>query len=160
MANSGYADLVILGGNIVTVDPAKPRAQAVAVKFSRILAVGQDDEVKPLMGRDTRVVDSHGMTVIPGLIDAHCHPIWAGRMAFQVDCSSNAVSSIIEVKKVIADRVRTTPQGEWVCGYDYDDTKIAEKCLLTRADLDEVASEHPVFIRHVSGHIAMLNSLG
>jgi len=69
MANN--ADIVILGGNVITIDLAKPRAQAIAVKFDRIIAVGQDDEVKSLIGMNTRVVDARGMTVIPGFIDAH-----------------------------------------------------------------------------------------
>jgi predicted amidohydrolase YtcJ len=158
MANNGYADLVIRGGNVITVDPLNPRAQAVAVKFGRILAVGRNDEMEPLIGRDTRVTDVAGKTVIPGLIDAHCHGMSAGRSALQIDCGPDAVSSIAETKKAIMERCKATPKGEWICGFSYDDTKLAEKRLLKRADIDEVAPEHPVFIRQVSGHIGMANS--
>jgi len=94
------------------------------------------------------------------LIDAHCHGLYSGRFQLQVDCSSDTVSSIIDVKKTIADRVRVTPRGEWICGFGYDDTKIAEKRLLTCVDLNEVTSDHPVWISHVSEHMAMLNTLG
>ncbi len=159
MANNGLADLIILRGNVITVDPAKPKAQAIAVKFGRILAVGQGDELQPLIGTETRVVDAKGKTVIPGLIDAHCHGMWSGRLELQVDCGSNAVLSITEVKKAIAERIQTTPKGEWICGFGYDDTKITEKRLLTCADLDEVVPDHPIFVQHVSGHIAMVNTL-
>jgi predicted amidohydrolase YtcJ len=142
MANNGYADLVIRGGNVITVDPLNPRAQAVAVKFGRILAVGRNDEMEPLIGRDTRVTDVAGKTVIPGLIDAHCHGMSAGRSALQIDCGPDAVSSIAETKKAIMERCKATPKGEWICGFSYDDTKLAEKRLLKRADIDEVAPEH------------------
>ena len=160
MANSGHADLVILGGNVITVDPAKPKAQAVAVKFGKILTVGQDDELKPLVGANTRVVDARGRTVIPGLIDAHCHVMAAGRRQLQVDCSPNAVSSIAEIKEAIADTARTTLKGEWIQGTGYDDTKMVENWYLNRADLDEVAPDHPVWVRHVGGHMSTTNSFG
>ena len=94
MLNCTHPDLVILSGTVITVDVAKPEAQAVAVKSGRILAVGQDDELRPLIGKDTRVIDARGKTVIPGLIDAHCHPNLVGRMALQVDCRPNIISSI------------------------------------------------------------------
>jgi len=155
------ADLVILGGNVITLDPGRPRAQAIAVKFDRIIAVGQDDEVRSLVGPNTRVMDARGMTIVPGLIDAHCHGLYSGRrLQLEVNCSSDTLSSIIEVKKAIANRARITPKGEWICGFGYDDTKIAEKRLLTCLDLDEVTLDHPVWVHHVSGHIGMLNTLG
>ena len=93
MANSMHADLVILGGNVITVNPVKPRAQAIAVKFGRILAVGQDDELRPLIGTDTRVVDARGKTAIPGLNDAHCHVLSAGRSHFLINCGPTVIKS-------------------------------------------------------------------
>ena len=160
MANSMHADLVILGGNIITVDSVKPRAQAIAIKFGRILAVGQDDEVRPLIGTDTRVVDTHGKTVIPGLNDAHCHVLSAGRSHFLVNCGPTVVKSIAEIKKAIAEKAKTTPKGEWIVGFGYDDTKMVENWYLNRNDLDEVAKEHPVWVRHVGGHMSTTNSVG
>ncbi len=151
MANSMRADLVILGGNIITVDSVRPRVQAIAVKFGRILAVGQDDELRPLVGTDTRVVDAHGKTVIPGLNDAHCHVLSAGRSHFSVNCGSTVVKSIAEIKKAITEKAKTTPKGEWIVDFGYDDTKMVENWYLNRNDLDEVAKEHPVWVRHVCG---------
>jgi len=154
-------DVVILGSNVITVDSAHPRAQAIAVKFGRIVAVGQDDELRPLVGTTTQVVDAHGMTVTPGFIDAHCHPMDAGRRSLlRVSCGPDNASSIADVKQLLAARAQATPSGEWLCGFGYDEAKLPEKRLLTRGDLDEVALEHPVFIEHSSGHIGMLNSLG
>ncbi|MCK9358129.1 MAG: amidohydrolase [Dehalococcoidia bacterium] len=156
-----HADVVILGGNVVTIDPANPRAQAVAVQFDRIVAVGTDDELKPLIGAGTQVVDARGMTVTPGFIDAHCHPLDAGRRSLlRADCGPDKAPSIAAVKQALAKQARATPPGDWVLGFGYDEAKLPEKRLLTRADLDEVTREHPMFVEHSSGHISMLNSAG
>jgi len=160
MVNSIHADLVILGGNVITVDSIKPRTQAIAVKFGRVLAVGQDDELKPLVGPDTRVVDARGKTIIPGLNDAHCHVLSAGRSHFQVNCGPTVVKSIAEIKKAIAEKAKTTSKGEWIVGFGYDDTKVEENWYLNRNDLDEVTKEHPVWVRHVGGHMSTTNSVG
>ena len=160
MFGSGNADLVILGGNVITLDSARPRAQAVAVKFDRILAVGQDDEIKQLVGSNTRVIGASRKTVIPGLNDAHCHVLPTGRSYLLLNCGPDAVSSIAEIKKLVAEKTQTVPQGEWIVGFGYDDTKMAENWFLNRADLDEVATEHPVWIRHVGGHMSTTNSVG
>jgi predicted amidohydrolase YtcJ len=113
------ADLVILRGNVITVDSVRPRVQAIAVKFGRILAVGQDDELRPLVGTDTRVVD------------AHCHVLPAGRSHFSVNCDPTVVKSIAEIKKAIAEKAKTTPKGEWIVGFGYDDTKMVENRLIS-----------------------------
>ena len=160
MSGNGNTDLVILGGNVITLDPARPRAQAVAVKFGRILAVGQDDEIKKLVGSNTRVIDASGKTVIPGLNDAHCHVLPAGRSYLLLNCGPDVVSSIAEIKKLVAGKAQTVRKGEWIVGFGYDDTKMAENWFLNRTDLDEVASEHPVWIRHVGGHMSTTNSIG
>lgn len=154
------ADTVIQHGNVITMDPARPRAQALAVKFGRILAVGTDDDIGPLAGKSTRVINTSGQTVIPGLNDAHCHVLPAGRSHLMVDCGPAAVSSIAEIKDLVAERMRQTPSGDWVVGFGYDDTKMAEDWFLNRHDLDEVAPEHPVLVRHVGGHMSTVNSAG
>jgi predicted amidohydrolase YtcJ len=156
-----HCDVVILGGNVITIDPERPRAQAVAVKFGRILAIGKDDELKLLVGANTKVVDARGMTVLPGFIDAHCHPLDAGRRALlRANCGPAEAPSIADAKRVLAERAHATPAGQWVLGYGYDEAKLPEGRLLTRADLDEVTVDHPVFVEHSSGHIGMLNSRG
>ena len=160
MSNNGNADLVILGSNVITVDPANPRAQAVAVKFGRILAVGQDDEVRELVGSNTRVVDASGMTVIPGLNDAHCHVLSTGRSHLLVNCGPDAVPSLAGIKRLIAEKTRSIPKGEWIVGVGYDDTKMTEDWYLNRVDLDEVATKHAVLVRHISGHMSTTNSVG
>ena len=156
-----HADVVILGGKVITIDPANPRAEAVAVQFDRIVAVGTDDDLTPLIGAGTQVVDARGMNVTPGFIDAHCHPLDAGRRALlRADCGPDKAPSIAAVKQALAKQARATPPGDWVLGFGYDEAKLPEKRLLTRADLDEVTREHPIIVEHSSGHISMLNSAG
>ena len=154
-------DVVILGGNVITVDPAMPRARGIAVKFGKIVAVGMDWEVIELIGAATQVVDARGFTVTPGFIDAHCHPLDAGRRTLlRANCSPDKTPSIPDVKGALTKKAQSTPVGQWVLGFGYDEAKMPDKRLLTRAELDEVTREHPMFVEHSSGHIGMLNSRG
>lgn len=154
-------DVVIFGGNVITVDPAYPRAQSIAVKFGRIVAVGLDYELSELIGASTLVVNARGLTITPGFIDAHCHPMDAGRRALlRANCSPDKTPTIGDVKRALVQQSRTAPAGQWVLGFGYDEAKLPEKRLLTRTELDEITREHPMFVEHSSGHIGMLNSLG
>ena len=151
------ADLILHGANIITVDPANPRAQAIAIGGDRILAVGSDNEVLNLATTRTRKVDLTGRTVLPGFIDAHTHVAYSGiRHLKQVDCD---LRSIAEIQNAIRKRAAATPHGQWIVGFKYDDTKTAEGRRLTRADLDSAAPAHPVFIGHRGGHTGYVNSM-
>ena len=150
-------DLVLYNANILTVDAAQPRAQAVAIAGGRFFAVGSNDDVRRLAKASTRQVDIDGKTVVPGFIDAHTHPSYAGiRHLRWVDCD---LRSIADIQEAIRERAAKTPAGDWVIGFKYDDTKTREGRKLTRDDLDAAASAHPVFIEHRGGHTAYVNSL-
>lgn len=151
------AELILHGGNILTMDPAQPRAQAVAITGGRFVAVGSDADVLNLATTRTKKVDLAGRTVVPGFIDAHSHPASAGYAHLkQVDC---ALDSIPRIQEALRARAAKTPAGEWVLGFKYDDTKTAEVRFLTRDDLDAVSTAHPVFVQHRGGHTAYVNSL-
>ncbi|MCP5110084.1 MAG: amidohydrolase family protein, partial [bacterium] len=110
----------------------------------------------PLATGATRKIHLEGKTVVPGFIDAHTHPVYSGiRHLRWVDCD---LRSIRAIQDTIRERVVRTPPGEWVVGFKYDDTKTSERRKLTRADLDEVSTRHPVFIQHRGGHTAYVNS--
>lgn len=150
-------DLVLYNANILTVDAAQPRAQAVAIAGGRFFAVGSNDDVRRLAKAGTRQIDIGGKTVVPGFIDAHTHPSYAGiRHLRWVDCD---LRSIADIQKAIRERAAKTPAGDWVIGFKYDDTKTREGRKLTRDDLDAAAPAHPVFIEHRGGHTAYVNSL-
>jgi predicted amidohydrolase YtcJ len=149
-------ELVLHNGHVLTVDAARPRAQAVAIAGGRFLAVGDSREVRALARRGTKVVDLGGRTVVPGFIDAHTHPAVAGRMHLrQVDCDLRSISAIQDALRA---RAAKTPPGGWVLGFKYDDTKTAEGRPLTRADLDAACPSHPVHVSHRGGHSAYVNS--
>jgi predicted amidohydrolase YtcJ len=154
------ADLVLVNGKIVTMDPEESTGEAVAVKFGRILAVGSTKEVEGLIGVETKVIDLEGRTVIPGLIDSHGHFVRTGatRMIL-VDLSEEAgVRSIADLQTRLAVRAEETPPGEWVTGYQEDDSKLAEKRHPTRWELDAASRKHPIIISTVGGHFSMANS--
>ncbi|MGH9726258.1 MAG: amidohydrolase family protein, partial [Candidatus Acidiferrales bacterium] len=157
LTESPEADLVLLNGNVFTVDDSQPHAEAFAIKHSRFVAVGSSHDVKNLIGKRTQVIDATGMTVLPGLIDAHSHPAWGGiEELVSVDCD---LRSVEEIKAAIHRRALATPPGNWVLGFKYDDVRVREKRRITREDLDEVAPNNPVRIQHRGGHLCWYNSM-
>jgi predicted amidohydrolase YtcJ len=148
--------LILHHGNIYTVDDANPHAEAVAIAGDRFLAAGSNQEVLALATARTRKIDLANKTVVPGFIDAHTHVAEPGLMHLRrVECD---LPSIAQIVAAIRQRASQTPKGEWVLGFKYDDTKTAEARKLTRADLDQAASDHPVFVEHRGGHTAYVNS--
>jgi predicted amidohydrolase YtcJ len=154
------ADSVFVNGIIVTMDKEESIVEALAVKFGRFLKVGSTNEINGLIGENTKVFDLKGKTVIPGLIDSHCHmmSVGAAREIF-VDLSEEAgVRSIGDLIERLKDRADKTPEGEWVLGYQEDDSKLAEKRHPNRYDLDKASEEHPIMVTTVGGHFRMANS--
>lgn len=150
-------ELILVNGDIITMDAALPRAQAVAIANGRLLAVGTNTEIRALSRPGTRTVDLGGKVVIPGVIDGHNHPAYAGlRHLREVDCDLRSIGAI---QAALRERASKTPAGEWVLGFKYDDTKTAEGRFLTRADLDAVSTAHPILVVHRGGHTAFVNSM-
>jgi len=153
------ADLVLLNGKIVTVDFRETIAEAVAVRCGKFLFVGKDEKVKTLIKKDTTVIYLQGKTVIPGIIDSHGHLAQSAVQLAHIDCSlDGGVKSIKDIQDRVAERVKTTPQGEWIQGDKFDDSKLAEKRLPNKWDLDEVTPGHPVFLTYAGWHIYVANS--
>ena len=149
-------DLVLLNARVYTVDDRRPRVEAFAVRGDRFVAVGGTEEIRNLVGPGTRVLDAGGMTVTPGFIDAHSHPAWGGieeLVNVNVD-----LRSVTAIQRALRERARSTPPGEWVIGFKYDDTKLAEGRPLNRRDLDEAVPDHPVQVGHRGGHTAVYNT--
>lgn len=150
-------DLILYNGNFWTVDPRLPRAEAVGISGGRFLAVGSNDDVLRLAAGNSRKVDLGLKTVLPGFIDAHCHPAEAGRMHLrQVDCD---LRSIAAIQAALLERAAKTPHGQWVLGFKYDDTKTSDGRMLTIKDLDEAVPDHPVYVSHRGGHLGFANSM-
>ncbi|MFN7928412.1 MAG: amidohydrolase [Blastocatellia bacterium] len=156
-------DTVYVNGTVITMNAAQPQVEAIAVLGERIVAVGSNRDMRALAGKQTRVVDLQGKTLLPGFYDAHSHFV-SGAMAgmYMADLNSppiGRINTMDELIRVLQQRAKETPAGQWIVGRNYDDTLLQEKRHPTRADLDRVSTEHPVFIVHVSGHLGVANSL-
>ncbi len=151
---TGSADLVVTGANLLSMDPNVSSATAIAVRGQHILAVGSDDDIERLAGPYTERVDARGLTVTPGFIDAHSHPLLA-----QEGVSVNVnLRRISDVQAALAKKANETPPGQWVRGTMYDDTKFEDGRPLSREDLDQAVPNHPVFVAHRGGHTAVVNT--
>jgi len=153
------ADLILYGGRVATVDPARPEAEAVAVSGDRIVAVGSDADVRAFGGADTRSIDLRGRRLVPGLMDNHTHYLLAGLDAPEVGAKVNVAraQSIAEMLREIRQRVEVTPPGEWVATSAMYRGALAEGRFPNRHDLDEVAPDNPVYVFQ-SGKNIIVNS--
>ena len=162
-AEAPAAERIFRGGPIITVNPARPSAAAVAVAGGKIVAVGDEAEVMKLARPTTELVDLAGRTLVPGFVDGHSHFFCCVDVQVQALCASPPAGPCTSVADVIAnlqklkERRRIGP-GQFVIGYGYDPDLLAEKRAPTRQELDKSFPDNPVFVIHVSGHGAMLNS--
>ena len=158
----GKATQIYRNGTILTMDSRGSVVSALAVEGNVVLAVGTDDDVMAHAGPDTVVTDLRGRTMLPGFIDGHSHFVWAGLMfATQLDLSSSPVGKvkdIAEIRDLLKEKAASTPKGEWILGYGYDDTALADRRHPLASDMDDVTPDHPVLLRHVSGHLCSCNS--
>lgn len=161
-ANS--ADTLYVNGAVVTLDDARPEAEALAVKAGRILAVGsRADLERDHKGAATRVVDLGGKALLPGFIDAHSHFFSALSVANQVNLYAppagpgKDVPGIIAALQAFRDENRI-PKGQLIQAYGYDENVMPEGRLLNRDDLDAAFPDNPVLVGHVSMHGGVLNS--
>lgn len=153
------AEQLFVNAHVVTMDSALPSARAFAVLGDRFCAVGSEERVGRWLGGETKVVDLAGRTVVPGFIESHSHPSLYAITLLQVDCRTPPNRTIAEVKERVQAMAAGLGPGRWLRGWGYDDTLIAEQRHLSRKDLDESAPANPVFVSHVSGHLAYANSI-
>jgi predicted amidohydrolase YtcJ len=146
------ADLALVNANVLTMDPARPRASAVALTGGRIEALATSAAGLTA----DQVVDLHGATLLPGFGDAHNHMIGFGRSLAEIDLSSPPIGSLDELYAAVAGRAETTAPGDWVTGSGYDQNKIGAHP--DRDALDRAAPGRLVWLRHTSGHMAVVNS--
>ena len=150
------ADLILTNGNIYTVTNKQARAEAVAVKGDRIVFVGSNAEAQSYVGNNTRVVDLHGNTVVPGLTDAHHHLSGVGFR--EMTLSLEGVTSLEDFLAKVKARVDQAKPGEWVTGRGWIETFWQPPVFPTRWDLDKVAPNNPVILTRADGHGTVVNS--
>ena len=147
------AETVYINGNILTVDPAKPYAEAFAVENGRFSAIGSTAEIKRLATPAAKIVDLKGMTVTPGFNDAHLHPtgVYEEDSPYYVPwLGPEKVHTMDDLIAALKAKAARTPSGQLVSGTRYQDTRLGRHP--NRHDLDKASTEHPVSITHSSGH--------
>ena len=154
------ADVIFLNGQIETLNSKQPKATAVAVKDEKFIAIGTNAEIRSTAGANTKVVDLGNKFVAPGFVDGHTHPmetIWIKDE--WVDARFPGTSSVKQALEKIAERVKITPSGQWVyvACVSASENKFVEKRLPTKAELDEIAPDHPVVVANGT-HMAIANS--
>lgn len=159
------ADEIYVGSSILTMDPVRPRAEAVAVTQGRVVAVGGRAELEASRkGPATRVVDIGGATLLPGFIDGHSHINQALTFAHWANVSIPPVGGVDSIASLLETLQRHVAArggvatGRWILAWGYDPDGLAEKRHVTRADLDSAFPDNPVMLLHVSGHGVVLNS--
>lgn len=159
----GPADLVLLGGRVVTVDDAVPEGEALAVRGDRIAAVGANGDIERYVGPDTEVVELDGRLAIPGFIEGHGHFMGVGDA--QMILKLGEAENWNRIVDLVAEAVAETPAGAWIEGRGWHQEKWDEippgavEGLPHHLGLSEISPEHPVLLRHASGHAAFANAL-
>ncbi|MGX9350787.1 amidohydrolase [Shimia sp. W99] len=159
------ADTIYSGGPILTIEDAMPKAEAVAVKDGRILAVGTNADMVAHSGGSTKVFDLDGRAMLPGFVDSHGHAVLGGLQAMSANLLAPPDGDVTNVASLQdslrnwleanADRVAKVGV---IIGFGYDNAQLAELRHPTRDELDAVSTEYPIIIVHQSGHLGVANS--
>src|SRR6266481_2922531 len=154
-SKSDSDDVILINGKIITVDGKDSVAQALAIHDGKIVAVGSNDEIKARMAKHPRVIDLHGRTATPGLIDTHCHFDETERI-YGIELSK--ITRVSEAVELVRQKISSSKPGEWASGSGWDEGKLTELRYITAADLDKVSPDNPVWLGHTTGHYGVANS--
>ena len=155
-ADAETADRIFINGNIYTVNEKQRHAEAIAVHRDRIIFVGTNADAEKFRGDKTHIVDLAGKTVLPGLTDSHCHIFGIGEreMTLNLEGTNTREDFLAKVKE----RVAQTERDKWITGRGWIETFWKPPQFPTRADLDKIAPDNPVFLTRADGHAAVVNS--
>src|SRR5215468_6248355 len=154
-ARDPSSDMVLLNGHIITVDAKDSIAQALAIHDGKITGVGTNGEIRKIAPKSAKVIDLHGLTVTPGLIDTHCH---FDETSVLYDITLSEITSIKDVVELVRKKAATLKPGEWIRGAGWDEGKFVEHRLVTATDLDAVSPNNPVWLANTTGHYGVANS--
>jgi predicted amidohydrolase YtcJ len=148
---------VLLGGTIIDGTGHPPIKDSIVVmKGEYIIAVGKKSKIPVPDGAE--VYDVTGMTVLPGLIDSHCHFYGMG-VSMTRDIQLRNTTTLAETMDRLKEQAKKLKKGEWILGKGWDDSKWTENRYPTKVDLDAVSKIHPIMIVRICGHMVILNSL-
>ncbi|MYL34350.1 amidohydrolase family protein [Pontibacillus yanchengensis] len=153
------ADQLYVNGTVLTLDEDSTRAGSVAVRDGNIVGVWEASvPAQDQVSHDVEVIDLKGHTMIPGFIDTHNHLFMYSQTREHVNCATPPNQTIQDILMRVRAQAEVVEVTEWIMGWGYDDTLLQDSRHITRGELDRVAPHHPVFIRHISGHLAVVNS--
>src|SRR5262245_49866767 len=150
------ADIVFKNGNIYTVNEDLPKAEAIAAKYGKIVFVGSNADVKRFEVKGVKVVDLKGATVVPGMVDSHYH--FSGVGFREMNLNLEGTTGLEDFLAKVKARVDKAKSGEWVTGRGWIETFWKPQAFPTRADLDKIAPNNPVYLTRADGHGAVANS--
>lgn len=150
------ADVIVTGGHIYTVDDTRPAAQSFAIRNGLFAFVGSESEAMALRGPNTRVIDLHGATVVPGLADAHGHLSGLGEFLHDADLVGSL--SYEEAIQRTVKHAGAVQKGEWVIGRGWDQNRWASKQFPTSEALTRTFPDNPVMLERVDGHALLANA--
>ena len=154
------SEFILFNANVITMNPAFPKAQLIAIKNGEIQQVAKNDRFKDLRNSKTKVIDCQNKTVLPGFIDAHIHLHGFAERWVTLNLSPrNNVRSISDIRERISHLSKDLPPGAWIRGWGYNEFYLDGKRHPTRWDLDIATSTHPIKLTHRSGRAHVLNSL-
>ncbi len=148
-------DLIFRDGNIICMDPGQTTAEAVAVKDKKIIAIGSNENLESLAGKNTEVIDLSGRTVLPGFIESHFHPDWYALSLLEVNLEKCV--NVDDVLSLLKERTKRTEPGVWVKGYLIPSSLFPGKGELNRWKLDQISPKNPIFIQSLH-HSCCVNS--
>jgi len=159
------ADTIYVGGPILTIDDKTPRAEAVAVAYGLIVAVGDRDSVMAYQGGDTEVVDLEGHAMLPGFVDSHGHAVMGGLQALSANLLAPPDGEVTDIPSLLdtlrawmSENEKIVDNEQIIIGFGYDQSQLKELRHPTRDDLDTVSTSMPIMIVHQSGHFGVANS--
>jgi predicted amidohydrolase YtcJ len=150
------ATILFINGNVYTGDAAMPRAAAIAVKDDRVISVGSNEDARKQADDQTRVIDLHGATVLPGLTDAHCHIFGVGERELTLNLEGTKTREQFLAR--VKERVEQTEPNKWITGRGWIETFWTPAEFPTAADVDAIAPNNPVLLTRADGHAAVANT--
>lgn len=150
------ATLILTGANVLTMNPAQPKAEAIAIKKDKILKVGSQKETDLLIGKQTKILNLKGKTVVPGFIDTHIHIVDYAKVLTWLDL--NDAKSIEDLKSTVQNRTEKLASEKWVIGRGWNQNCFKEKRLPNRADLDQISPNNPAILYHQCEQMCVVNS--
>ena len=151
-------DLICYGGDILTMDDNQPVVEAIAAEDGRITAIGTKENIIKLRTWRTKIVNLQGKTLMPGLIEAHCHPIATAVLSQVVNISGFTYNSREEIMATIGAAVEKASPGKWVLAFGWDPVLVKDLHNPTLAELDSISTEVPIFILTQMMHQAFVNN--